>query len=85
MTALRIINKKTNTIFQTLNFENIDTPTGNIMTIIYDNVTLSNGNNFYVSNQIGRVGGYLNVSYNADKKRFILDPEPVAEGVKGSE
>ncbi|WP_156166813.1 hypothetical protein [Pedobacter sp. BMA] len=85
MTALRIINKKTNTIFQTLNFENIDTPTGNIMTIIYDNVPLSNGNNFYVSNQIGRVGGYLNVSYNAVKKRFILDPEPVAEGVKGNE
>lgn len=82
MTALKIINKKTNTIFQTLKFDNIETPTGNIMTIIYDNVTPGKGNNFSVSNQIGRVGGYLNVTYHVKQKQFILDPEPVAEGIK---
>ncbi|MCD0490046.1 hypothetical protein LPB86_17530 [Pedobacter sp. MC2016-14] len=80
MSALKIINKETNKTFQTLNFENIDTPTGTLMTIIYDNVTTNKGYNFIISNSIGRVGGYLTVNYHPKKKMFVLNPEPVAEG-----
>jgi len=79
MHELKIINKKTNQIFQTLNFDAIETPTGNLMTIIYDNVTTDKNNDLIVSNSYGRVGGYLSVTYNSAKKRFILNPEPVAE------
>jgi len=80
MHELKIINKKTNQIFQTLNFDAIETPTGNLMTIIFDNVTTDKTNDFMVSNSYGRVGGYLIVNYNSAKNRFILNPEPVAEG-----
>lgn len=83
MSALKIIKKESNETFQTLNFENIETPTGNVMTIIYDNITIGKGNNFLVSNEIGRVGGYLNVRFNVKDRRFVLNPEPVAEGGNG--
>jgi hypothetical protein len=85
MTALKIIKKADNKIFQILDFEAVETPTGNLMTIIYDNITTGKGNDFIVSNQIGRVGGYLNVRFNPKIKRFVLNPEPIAEGVNGSE
>jgi hypothetical protein len=81
MRALKIMDKRTNKTFQTFNFDNIETPTGNLMTIIYDNITIGKGNSFLVSNQIGRVGGYLNVDFNIKEKQFVLDPEPVAEGI----
>lgn len=81
MRELKIINKETNKTFQTLNFEDIETPTGNVMTIIYDNITTGKGNDFLISNQVGRVGGYLNVIFNVKNKRFVLNPEPVAEGL----
>ncbi|TCD26533.1 hypothetical protein EZ456_13155 [Pedobacter psychrodurus] len=84
MRALKIINKENGKIIQTLNFDNIETPTGNLMTIIYDNITTGKDNNFLISNQIGRVGGYLTVGFNRKNKRFILNPEPVAEGVNGN-
>lgn len=81
MRELKIINKETNKTFQILNFEHIETPTGNVMTIIYDNITAGKDNDFLVSNQIGRVGGYLNVNFNIKNKQFVLNPEPVAEGL----
>jgi hypothetical protein len=80
MRGLKIIDKATNKTFQTINFEKIETPTGNVMTIIYDNITTGKGNDFLISNQIGRVGGYLNVNFNVKNKQFVLNPEPVAEG-----
>jgi len=81
MRGLKIIDKATNKTFQILNFEHIETPTGNVMTIIYDNITAGKDNDFLVSNQIGRVGGYLNVNFNIKNKQFVLNPEPVAEGL----
>jgi len=81
MSKLKIISKQTNKIVQILSFTGIDTPTGTLMTIIYDNVTTTKGNDFIVSNSIGRVGGYLTVTYSPKKKRFILNQEPIAEGV----
>lgn len=85
MTGLRIINKKTNKLLQTLGFEEVETPTGNVMTIIYDNVTTNETNDFIISNDIGRMGGYLLVAYNPKKNLFFLDPVPVIEGVDPDE
>ncbi len=81
MRELKIIDKETNKAFQIFNFEHIETPTGNVMTIIYDNITIGKGNDFLISNQIGRVVGYLNVNFNIKNKQFVLNPEPVAEGL----
>ena len=84
MRALKIVSKETNKTFQILNFDHIERPTGCLMTIIYDNVMTVKNNDFLIYNMIGRVGGYLNVDYNIGTKRFILNPEPVAEGANGS-
>ncbi|MDQ0640243.1 hypothetical protein QF042_003808 [Pedobacter sp. W3I1] len=81
MRALKIISKENGKTIQTLKFDSIETPTGNLMTIIFDNITIGKGNNFLISNQIGRVGGYLTVDFNPKTKQFILNPKPVAEGV----
>jgi len=80
MEDLKIISKKTNQIFQTLNFDAVETPTGNLMTIIFDNVSANKNNDFIIFNSYGRVGGYLLVDYNSSKNRFILNPNPIAEG-----
>jgi hypothetical protein len=73
MKKLKIIRKKDNFLFQTLDFSKIETPTGNVMTVIFDNVETENkSNNFVISNKIGRMGGYLDVKYNLKKKRFVL-------------
>lgn len=85
MNGLRIFNKKTNQLLQTLGFEEVETPTGNVMTIIYDNVTTDETNDFIISNDIGRIGGYLLVAYNPKKNLFFLDPVPVIEGVDPDE
>ena len=80
MRDLKIINKKTNQTFQTLNFDAVETPTGNLMTIIFDNVSADITNDFIIFNSYTRVGGYLMVKYNSAKKRFVLNPVPIAEG-----
>jgi len=80
MKDLKIINKKTNQTLQTLNFDSIETPTGNLMTIIFDNVSADITNDFIIFNSYTSVGGYLMVKYNSAKKRFILNPVPIAEG-----
>lgn len=85
MRELKIINKKTNKLLQTLNFDKIESSTGNIMTIIYDNVTTYDKNDFIISNDIGRVGGYVLVNYNREKNRFFLNPDPVIEGINPDE
>lgn len=82
MTDLKIIRKKDNTLYQTLNFDTFETGTGNLMTIIYDNVSTGfNDHQFTVSNDAGRIGGFFVVTYNEKNGKFILDPEPVIEGV----
>lgn len=85
MNALRIFNKKTNQLLQTLGFEEVETPTGNVMTIIYDSVTTDETNDFIISNDIGRMGGYLLVAYNPKKNLFFLDPVPIIEGIDPDE
>jgi hypothetical protein len=81
MTELKIIRKKDDTLFQTLNFYKVTTATGNLMTVIFDNVQANNkSKNFIISNKVGRVGGYLTVNYSLKKKRFVLNPKPIIEG-----
>ncbi len=81
MTELKIIRKTDNSLFQTLNFSKIETPMGNLMTIIFDNIEADNkSRNFTIWSKVGRVGGYLTVNYNLKKKRFILNPNPKIDG-----
>ncbi|MES2208230.1 MAG: hypothetical protein V4525_15715 [Pseudomonadota bacterium] len=81
MDALKIIDKKTNTLFQEINFSPVETATGNVSTVIYENTQLAK-NNIRVLNEIGKMGGYLNINLNSKTKRYVLNPKPVTEGAR---
>ena len=78
MAKLKIMRKKDNVIVQTIDFSKIGSSTGNVMTIIFDNVAVSNAKakELHVSNNIGRMGGYLIITFNPKTKAFKLNPNP---------
>ena len=82
MEQLKIIHKRSNRLFQTINFKSVLSQTGNVSTIIFDNVTVTDSKNrsFIVSNNVGRAGGYMQVRFDLKKNKFILNPEPIMEG-----
>lgn len=82
MDHLEIRRKADNTLFQTIDFSKIETATGNVMTIIYNNVEITDlaTQKLLVWNNIGRMGGYLFITYNAKTKRFILNPKATIDG-----
>ncbi len=82
MDRLNIISKKDNSVFQSIDFSIVETQTGNLSTIIFDNVEIddSKERGFTVLNDIGRGGGYLMVSFNPKTNNFKLNPKPIIEG-----
>lgn len=80
MNKLLIFRKKDNTLFQTIDFSKVETATGNVMTIIYDNIDVENkqSKKISVSNNVGQMGGYLIITYNGTINKFILNPNPKA-------
>lgn len=81
MNSLKILRKKDNSLFQTLDLSKAESPSGNLMTRIFDNIEAGNkSKNFTISSKAGRMGGFLTVNYNARKKNFILNPKPTVEG-----
>lgn len=82
MTKLKIIKKKSNEIFQTIDFSKVETPTGNVMTIIFDNIGFVNSKTkeFTVSNDMGRMGGFLTIRFNSKTGKFKLNPNPEIDG-----
>lgn len=82
MNRLKIIKKKDNTVFQTIDFSKIDSPTGNVMTIIFDNVEVINqrAKKISVSNSAGRMGSDLQIIFNSKTKKFKLNPDPIIFG-----
>ena len=81
MNDLKIIRKKDNSVFQTLNFAKADAPAGNVKTVIYDNIEPEkNSNRFLVWSDAGRMGGYFTVVYSVKKKRFVFSPKVKIDG-----
>ncbi len=82
MNSLKIIQKRDNKIFQTIDFSEIESQTGNVKTIIYDNVEVVNTKTrkIIIWNNIGRVGGYMIVTYDKKTNKFNLNPEPIIDG-----
>ena len=75
MKNLKIIRKKDNSLYQTLSLENVEAQTGNVMTIIYDNVTVidEKRKTLGVSANIGKDINPLTISYNSKSGRFYFD------------
>ncbi|WP_264550614.1 hypothetical protein [Flavobacterium sp. N2038] len=82
MDRLKIISKKDNTVFQVIDFSKIETLTGNVITIIFDNVEVFDPKKkeFIVWNDVGRMGGYLTITFNVKTNKFKLDPNPTIDG-----
>jgi hypothetical protein len=82
MTELNIINKKDNTVFQAIDLLLVETQTGNVATILFDNVYITDdkAKKILVLNNTGRVGGYVIIYFDPKTKKFVLNPEPIAEG-----
>ncbi len=82
MDKLNIIRKLDNTVYQVIDLTQIETTSGNVRTIIYDNVEVPDGakTSFLIWNDIGRMGGYLYVNYNPKTGKFKLNPEPEIDG-----
>jgi hypothetical protein len=81
MKRLKIFRKKDGSLFQTLDLSAAETPAGNLMTVIFDNVEAGpKSKNFTIASKAGRTGGYFKVNYDLRKKRFVFDPKPVIEG-----
>lgn len=81
MTALKIMRKKDHHLFQEISFTDATVPTGNLMTVIYDQieVTSPKAKNFTVANQYGRTGGYWNIVWNTQTQRFEKAVEPIGD------
>ena len=85
MTTLKIIRKQDGSVFQTLSFEDYFDDVGNVSTIIYDNVeqigAAEASNGFILWCDVGRMGGYYDVTFNATTNRFEIASEPFIDGV----
>lgn len=81
MTSLKIMRKKDHRLFQEISFTDTTVPTGNLMTVIYDQieVTSAKAKNFTVANQYGRTGGFWNIVWNSKTQRFEKAVEPIAD------
>jgi hypothetical protein len=82
MDKLKIIRKKDNSIFQVIDFSEVDTQTGNVWTIIFGNVEILNAitNELQVWNNIGKMGGLLTIKFSPKTQKFKLNPNPIPDG-----
>jgi hypothetical protein len=76
MTALKVCLKKDGALVQHIDFSKETIATGNLMTLIYDNVTSDSPSTVKVSNQYGRVGGQWSLHWNAKKNCFVKASQP---------
>ena len=82
MNSLDIIQKRNNLLYQTIDFSKTERQTGNVMTIIYDNVGIEDLKSrlFNVSYDAGRMGGNLKIFFDLKTQRFKVNPVPQMEG-----
>ncbi len=82
MERIKIMNKKDDTLFQIMDFNDLDLSVGNIVTIIYQNITVNDFNNsqVYIWCDVGKMGGWFELKFDKQKNKFISDFELKIEG-----
>ncbi len=78
ISELKIIDKKTNQVRHTIKFKNEDSPVGNVMTIIFKNVTAwkktdNSEKAIEIVEDDGRMGQSFFMTYNSKTNTFIKD------------
>ncbi len=71
----KIINKKDNTVFQIIDFSDLDYTVGNVITIIYQNIEINDfkKNKLDVWCNVGRMGGWLTLNFDKRKNKFTTN------------
>jgi hypothetical protein len=74
MDQLKIVRKKDNSVFQTLDFSKQENLVGNVMTIIYDNIGVPSldSKEFTVTEDVGKMGDEIVIKFNAKKQLFKI-------------
>jgi hypothetical protein len=84
MSSLKIINKKTDKLFQEIDFTSYDVPVGNIMTIIFDHIEYVDLKNkmtkFQLWNGMGRMGGLFTFYWDSKSRKFLRSSTVHVEG-----
>lgn len=82
MEKLKIVNKKDNSVFQIIDFNDLGYKVGNVITIIYQNIKINNSikNKINVWCDVGRMGGWFTLSFNKQKNKFITNYELNIDG-----
>jgi len=75
LAKLKILRKKDNSVYQTIDLSNMEYQAGNLMTIIFDNVSVLNFNKkiLGVSRQLGKNQDPLCIFYNVQTRIFNLE------------
>ncbi|MGO4920263.1 hypothetical protein [Maribacter spongiicola] len=82
MLTLEIFNKRDNSLFQVLDFSDLDFGVGNVITIIYQNIEAnsSTNNKLDIWCDVGRMGGWFSLYYDDHKRQFIPNYELNLDG-----
>ncbi|MEO6668171.1 MAG: hypothetical protein ABIN36_01765 [Ferruginibacter sp.] len=82
MNKLKIIRKKDNVVFQTIDFSKMDVKVGSFRTVIYNNVEIYDTAKeaLMVWAYLGRLGGQYIISLDKKTNKFKLNHKPLLEG-----
>ena len=82
MDRLKIMRKRDGTLFQVIELSKLDYTSGNVITIIYDNVEVYSRKTRELAlwNNIGRMGGTTAITFNPKTQKFRLNSKPHIEG-----
>ncbi|MCL5244457.1 hypothetical protein M4I21_01465 [Cellulophaga sp. 20_2_10] len=82
MSKLKIIKKRDNSIFQMIDFNDLDYSVGNVITIIYQNIEINDlvNNKLDLWCDVGRMGGWFTLSFSNEKNKFSSNYELNIDG-----
>lgn len=82
MDKIKIVSKQDNTLFQEIDFKDLDFKVGNAITIIYQNTEISDliNNHLIVWCDVGRIGGFFTLRLNKQRNKFVTNYELNIDG-----
>ncbi|ADV51273.1 hypothetical protein Celal_4029 [Cellulophaga algicola DSM 14237] len=82
MQKLKIMNKHDNSVFQIIDFKDLEYNVGNVITLIYQNIEVNNlsENKITVWCDVGRMGGVFTIQFDNLKNKFISDYDLTIDG-----
>ncbi|MGJ8659994.1 MAG: hypothetical protein ACSHWV_09070 [Cellulophaga fucicola] len=82
MSKIKIIKKQDNSVFQVIDFNDLDYSVGNVITVIYQNIEINDliNSKLDIWCDVGRMGGWFTLSFSKEKNKFISNYELNIDG-----